>query len=202
LHVAQCLDRRSIHVAVTDDAVPTEDDAERVREAARNEASRHTSAIRSARGGRILSAAMLPLFLLKAPAGFGVITTTGRRSGKTRRKCVRVIRRGDKAFLIQLRPPIVALDKPQAVAGWVWNLRASPHVRLRLGARTCAGVAREIDDPSELQEARRAMTEGVHWFDYAECDFHLKGFPTRAKIEELHRFWFDTGIALVIDLAG
>ena len=25
---------------------------------------------------------------------------------------------------------------------------------------------------------------------------------TRAKIEELHRFWFDTGIPLVIDLAG
>jgi len=36
--------------------------------------------------------------------------------------------------------------------------------------------------------------------DYGECALHLRGLPTRAKIEELHRYWFDTGIPLVVDL--
>ena len=46
---------------------------------------------------------MLPLFLLRPPSGFGVIETTGRKTGKTRRKCVRAIRRGNKVYLVQLR---------------------------------------------------------------------------------------------------
>jgi hypothetical protein len=36
--------------------------------------------------------------------------------------------------------------------------------------------------------------------DYGECSLHLRGLPTRAKIKDLHRYWFDTGIPLVIDL--
>jgi hypothetical protein len=43
------------------------------------------------RGGKALSTLQLPFFLLHPPAGFGVLTTTGRRTGKPRRKCVRVI---------------------------------------------------------------------------------------------------------------
>jgi hypothetical protein len=45
--------------------------------------------MRSPTGGRVLSAMMLPLFILRPPSGFGVITTTGRRTGKTRRNCTR-----------------------------------------------------------------------------------------------------------------
>lgn len=37
-------------------------------------------------------------------------------------------------------------------------------------------------------------------FDYAECNLHLRGLPTRSKIQDLHRYWFDTGIPLVIEL--
>ena len=62
------------------------------------ELPKHKSLLRIARHGQILSAIMLPLLLLSPPNGYGVITTTGRRTGKQRRKCVRVIRRG-------LRPP-------------------------------------------------------------------------------------------------
>jgi hypothetical protein len=40
----------------------------------------------------------------------------------------------------------------------------------------------------------------VNLFDYGECDLHLRGLPTRAKINKLHGYWFDTGIPLVIDL--
>src|SRR6266540_5747021 len=49
-------------------------------------------------GGRILSALQLPLFLAFPPRGFGVLTTVGHKTGKKRRKCVRVITRDDKAL--------------------------------------------------------------------------------------------------------
>jgi hypothetical protein len=46
-------------------------------------------------GGRALSAMQLPFFLVRLPSGYGVLTTTGRKTGKVRRRCVRAIRRGD-----------------------------------------------------------------------------------------------------------
>jgi deazaflavin-dependent oxidoreductase (nitroreductase family) len=171
-----------------------------VRAAAEEEASKHTRTIRSARDGRLLSALMLPFFQLRPPSGYGVIATTGRKTGKTRRKCVRVIRRGDRAYLVQLRPPQLAIKRPNAAAGWVWNIRANPHVRLRMRGGSFAGSAREIADPVELEQARRVMCDTVTLFDYGECDLHLRGLPTRAKIEQLHGYWFDTGIPLVVEL--
>ncbi|KIA60116.1 hypothetical protein [Nocardia vulneris] len=36
--------------------------------------------------------------------------------------------------------------------------------------------------------------------DYGECAVHRRGLPSRAKIQELHRYWFDTGNPLVIEL--
>lgn len=172
-----------------------------IREAAVREAPRHGRLLRSARDGRVLSAVMRPFFALSTPAGQGVLTTTGRKSGKPRRKCIRAIRRGDRAYVVMLRPPAVAIERPAAVSSWVWNIRADPHVWLRLGRRTFAGVAREITDPAELAEAREAVCETVHLIDYGECDLHLRGLPTRAKIKDLHYYWFDTGIPLVIELA-
>jgi hypothetical protein len=87
--------------------------------------------LRTSTGGRVLSALMLPQFMIVPPAGFGVLTTTGRRSGKTRRKCVRAIRRGDKV-----------------------------------------------------------------------CMMWRRGRPTRSKIRELHRRWFDQGFPLVVELSS
>jgi hypothetical protein len=63
------------------------------------------------------------------------------------------------------------------------------------------GIARELTDPGELAEAREALSETVTLNDYAECRLHLRGLPTRSKIKDLHRYWFDTGIPLVIELA-
>jgi deazaflavin-dependent oxidoreductase (nitroreductase family) len=171
-----------------------------VRGAAAEEASKHTRTIRSARDGRLLSAAMLPFFLLRPPSGYGVITTTGRKTGKTRRKCVRVIREGDRAYLVQLRPPELAIERPTATAGWLWNIRANPNVRLRIRGGNFAGIAREITDPAELEQARSAICDTVTLFDYGECDLHLRGLPTRAKIKKLHGYWFDTGIPLIVEL--
>jgi deazaflavin-dependent oxidoreductase (nitroreductase family) len=173
-----------------------------VRDAAAKHASKHKRLIRSARGGRFLSALMLPFFLVWPPSGFGVITTTGRKTGKTRRKCIRAIRRGDKAYIVQLRPPEMALTRPSAVAAWVWNIRSNPNVVLRVRGGTFAGLARELKGPAELTEAREAFCETVNLFDYGECEIHLRGLPTRSKIKDLHRYWFDTGIPLVVDITG
>ena len=149
-----------------------------------------------------MSAVMLPFFLVRPPSGYGVITTEGRKTGKTRRKCIRMIRRGKNVYVVQLRPPELAMARPSVVAAWVWNIRSNPNVTLRIRGGTFAGVARELKDPEELAEAREALCETVHLFDYGECAVHLRGLPTRAKIKELHRYWFDTGVPLVVELDG
>jgi deazaflavin-dependent oxidoreductase (nitroreductase family) len=171
-----------------------------IQQAARDEAPKHRRLLRSERDGRLLSAMMLPLLWPHAPAGFAILTTTGRKSGKRRRKCVRAIRRGNRVYIVALRPPELALERPAAVSAWVWNIRADPNVRIHLGVRTHAGIAREIDDPAELERAREAICETANVGDYGECLLHLRGLPTRAKIGALHRYWFDTGIPLVVEL--
>jgi deazaflavin-dependent oxidoreductase (nitroreductase family) len=143
---------------------------------------------------------MLPGLLVWPGSGYGVITTTGRKTGKARRKCVRVARRGNKAYIVQLRPPKLAMVRPSAVAAWLWNIRSNPNVTLRIRGGTFAGRARELSDQVELSEARAAYCEKVNLMDYGECILHLRGRPTRAKIEDLNRYWFDTGVPLVVDL--
>lgn len=191
--------------SATDDPAPADGNnrpAVEVRTAAAAEVLKHRRLLRTARDGQILSAVMLPLVALLPPVGYGVLTTTGRKTGKQRRKCIRVIRRGDRAYLVQLVPPHLALTRPGAVASWVWNIRTNPHVRLRIRGGTFDGVAREIIDPAELEQARAAICESVNPVDYAEASLHLRGLPTRTKIEKLHRYWFDTGHPLVIELVN
>jgi deazaflavin-dependent oxidoreductase (nitroreductase family) len=178
----------------------TGSDPLRVREIAIQHEPKHRRLIRSAADGRRLSAAMLPLFLLRPPRGFGVITTTGAKTGKPRRKCVRVIRVGDTAYLVALRPPAVAITNPSLVNAWVWNIRTNPSVLLRIRGGTYSGVARELTAPAELAQARGALCGTINVFDVGECATHLRGRPTRAKIEELHTYWFATGIPIAIDL--
>jgi deazaflavin-dependent oxidoreductase (nitroreductase family) len=151
--------------------------------------------LRSPSGGRVLSAMMLPHFTLRAPLGFGVLTTTGRRTAKKRRKCVRVIRNADSAYIVMIRPHITL-----KTSAWVLNIRADPNVSLRMRGGTFAGLARELDDDRELRQARELYCGAVNPFDYVECAFHRGWRPTRSKIEQLHRSWFDTGIPLVIEL--
>ncbi|HEX4463573.1 MAG TPA: nitroreductase/quinone reductase family protein [Solirubrobacterales bacterium] len=174
--------------------------AEDVRAMATKATSKHGRLMSSARDGRVLSALMLPFFMVRPPSGYGVLTTTGRRTGKTRRKCIRVIRQGNKAYLVSLRLPGQAERSPSAVAAWVWNIRSEPSVRLRIRGGTFAGVARELSEPAELEQARRALYETVNLFDYGECSLHLRGLPAREKIRELHGYWFDTGVPLAIEL--
>jgi deazaflavin-dependent oxidoreductase (nitroreductase family) len=152
-------------------------------------------------GGRVLSALMLPYFMVWPPSGFGVLTTTGSRTGKTRRRCIHAIRGEDKAYVVMIRPVVML-----KTSAWVLNIRADPKVRLRMkrGAfpglpKELEGVARELTDAAEIQRAREIYCNRINLFDYVECAFHRRGRPTKAKIEELHHSWFDTGIPLVID---
>jgi deazaflavin-dependent oxidoreductase (nitroreductase family) len=176
--------------------------AAEVRDAAAGHAAKHrrNPFVRSATGGRVLSALMLPFVTTLPSAGYGVITTTGRKTGKARRKCIRAIRREDRVYIVMLRPPVIAMARPSAVSAWVWNIRANLNVRLRIRGGTFQGVARELKEPAELQRAREAFCETVNASDYGECALHLRGLPTRSKIKELHGYWFDTGIPLVVDL--
>ena len=187
-------------VAVNDSALEAR--AAAIREAAMREAPKHRRLLRSERDGRVLSAAMLPFLSFWAPPGYAVLATTGRKSGQRRRKCIRAIRKGDMVYIVQLRPPAVAVERPLATSAWVHNLRANPRVELHIGFRDYAGTARELVDPAELERAREAICETVHAVDYDECLLHLRGLPTRAKIRALHAYWFDTGIPLVVELDG
>lgn len=87
------------------------------------------------------------------------------------------------------------------VAALMLNLRANQDVRLRIPGGRFLGVARELADPAELEAARGAYVGRVNFFDNGECLFHRPGRPTKAKIQELHATWFDTGVPLVIELA-
>lgn len=161
-----------------------------------NPFTRSTGAVN---GGRVLSAMMLPYFLLRPPAGFGVLTTTGRKSGKTRRKCIHVVRQGKRAYIVMLRPTEAAIEA-KVISAWLLNIRADPRVRLRIRGGTFAGVARELDDPEEIRRAEQTYCETINPFDYVECAFHRSGRPTRTKIDELHRNWFEYGVPLEIEL--
>lgn len=151
----------------------------------------HNPLVRSLAGGRVLSALMLPWFALLPPSGFGVITTRGRKTGKTRRKCIRAIRRGNEAYIVSI---------PGAYAAWLKNIRANPNVRLRIRGGTFTGIARELRETAEAQAAMDAYCGTVNPADYLECTMHRRGRPTRSKIKELHRNWFHEGIPLVVDL--
>jgi deazaflavin-dependent oxidoreductase (nitroreductase family) len=171
-----------------------------IRRAAAAEIGKHRRLLRTGRHGRILSALMLPQLWFVTPAGYGVLTTTGRKTGKPRHKCVRVIQRGDRAYLVALRLPHIAVTNPTAVQAWVHNIRANPKVRLRIRGADFDGIAREITDTEERERARSLICESVFPNDFGECAVHLRGRPTRAKIQELHRYWFETGIPIAIDL--
>ncbi|MEK6278650.1 MAG: nitroreductase family deazaflavin-dependent oxidoreductase [Actinomycetota bacterium] len=133
----------------------------------------------------------LPFFALRPPTGYGFITTTGRRTGRARRRCIRAIRRGDKAYLVAIKG---------ARTGWLKNIRANPDGRLQAPAGTYVGVAQELRGTAEEQEAMEAYCETVNRFEYLEYTMWRKGRPTPSKIKELYRTWFNDGMPLVVEL--
>ena len=149
--------------------------------------------INSGKGGRTLSAMQLPLFLLRPPPGFGVITTIGRKSGKQRRRCIRAIRVGERVYVVAI--------KGASITGWAKNALATPQVRLRIRGGSFEGRARELQGEAERDAAAQAYCGTANRFDYVECGLWHKGRPTRSKIEALHRSWFEQGTPLVVELS-
>jgi len=155
---------------------------------------KHNFFINSSTGGRALSALQLPLFLLRPPAGYAVLTTTGRRTGKTRRRCVRAIRRGDRVYVVAI--------KGGATRGWLGNALAQPGVRLRLPGGTFPGRARTLAGETESREAREAYCDTITRFDYVTWMNWRRGRPTAGGIRRLLRGWFEDGTPLVVELDG
>jgi deazaflavin-dependent oxidoreductase (nitroreductase family) len=170
----------SIHPPMVEDAHP-----EHVAERTNN------PLVGSASGGRVLSALQVPWFWLLPPVGFGVLTTTGRRTGKTRRKCVRAIRRDNLVY-------IVAIGGQKSA--WIKNIQRTPSVRLRIRSGWFTAHARELQDSSERQLAMEAYCETVNRFDHAEFSMHCPGRATPTKIQRLHERWFATGTPIVLEL--
>jgi deazaflavin-dependent oxidoreductase (nitroreductase family) len=142
-------------------------------------------------GGRVLSAVQLPWFALAPPSGYGVLTTRGRRTGKRRRKCVRAVRMGDRAFLVAI---------PGSAAAWIMNIRADPRVHLRMRGARLRGTAREVRDEQELQEAFEAYCGTTSFFDRGAFVLHWPGRPTASRIRELLELWFENGVVVAVDL--
>jgi deazaflavin-dependent oxidoreductase (nitroreductase family) len=142
-------------------------------------------------GGRLLSALQRPWFSIAPPRGYGVLTTTGCRSGRQRRKCIRAIRRDEQVYIVSIAG---------AKAAWLTNIRADPHVTLRIRGGIFAGRARELIDPHEVERALAAYSGAVVAVDYLACTNWRKGRPTRSKIEDLTRGWFEEGAPLVVEL--
>ena len=150
--------------------------------------------INSATGGRVLSALQLPLFLLRPPMGYGVLTTTGRRTGKARRRCIRAVRTDGRVYIVAI--------KGAGTTSWAKNALANPDVRLRLRGGTVLGRARELRDAAEGAQAAEAYCETVHPFDYLTWSNWRKGRPTASRIKRLFRAWFEQGTPLVVDLGS
>jgi deazaflavin-dependent oxidoreductase (nitroreductase family) len=133
----------------------------------------------------------MPFFLVRTPDGYGVLTTRGRKTGKPRRKCIRAIVDGDRAYLVAIGG---------GNAAWVKNILHDPRVRLRLGRRWFDGTAAELSDPADLVAARDVYCGTVVPFDYPTCRVHRRGVPSRGKIVELTTAWFEGGTPVVVRL--
>lgn len=143
-------------------------------------------------GGRTLSGLQLPWFLLRPPMGYGVLTTTGRKTGKRRRRCVRAIRAGDKVYLVAI--------KGGSTTGWAKNVRANQNAHLRVRGGRFACILRPPRDELERQRAQEAYCENVELFDYLTYTQWRRGWPRRARIEQLLCGWFDDGSVFVAEL--
>ena len=68
-----------------------------------------------------------------------VLTTTGRRSGRTRDVPLFAFRDGDRIVVVGSR------GGSDREPGWVWNLRADPHATLRVGREVRAVRGHEAE---------------------------------------------------------
>ncbi len=133
-----------------------------------------------------------PMFRLgPMPAGFALLTVTGRKTGRPRTRPVRAIRRDDTLYA-------VALLGEQA--DWLRNARAKPEITVKLGSRQFGACVRELADPAERDAAADLFVREIVPFDYVDYAGYEWSVPTRRSIREAHRRWLQKGALVAIDL--
>lgn len=129
--------------------------------------------------------------VLPLPRGFALLTVTGRRSGKRRRRPIRAIRDGDRLYAV-------------AILGersdWLRNLRANPKAQARMGMRTRSITLREVTDPGEREKAKQLYIETVVPYDYFDVPIVDWTVPTPSRIRKSHRAWVKVGILVALEL--
>ena len=141
---------------------------------------------------RLSNVFVAPMFrLMPMPGGFVLLTVTGRRSGKPRRRPVRAVRRGDTFYAV-------------AILGersdWLRNARKEPRVTIRAGRQTNSATVRQLSDPAERESAGELYVSEVFPYDYVDYVSLHWGWPTRRKIIDAHRRWLEDGVMVAIDL--
>jgi deazaflavin-dependent oxidoreductase (nitroreductase family) len=129
--------------------------------------------------------------LLPAPRGFALLTVTGRRTGKRRRRPIRAIRDGTTLYCV-------------AILGersdWLRNLRANPRATARVGTRTRDITMREITDPAEREKAEQIYVETVVPYDYVDVPIVEWTWPSPSRIRKSHKDWLARGTLVALDL--
>jgi deazaflavin-dependent oxidoreductase (nitroreductase family) len=129
--------------------------------------------------------------IMPTPTGLGVLTTTGRRTGKQRQRAIRAVRVDDHVYAAAM------LGRR---CDWVYNIRAHPEVSIKLGGRTYNATARELVDQQERQQAEHLYVPNAGWFDYFDYANLMWSFPTREKLLRAHEQWLASGIPVVFDI--
>ena len=107
-----------------------------------------------------------------------LLTTTGRKSGKTRVTPVQYEKIGTEYYLGAARG---------LKADWVRNIQADPHVEVRVGAKHFIGTAEVIDDPvkfADFMEVRLERHPRMVGF-IMEKAHGLPRCPSREQLEEM-----------------
>ena len=129
--------------------------------------------------------------LLPVPRGFALLTVTGRRTGRRRRRPIRAIRDGTTIYVV-------------AILGersdWLRNVRANPRATARLSTRTRPVTVREITEPSERQNAAEQYVETVVPYDYFDVPIVDWTWPSASSIRRSHREWLERGTLVALEL--
>ncbi len=135
--------------------------------------------------------------VLRSPAGawvaspvtgyVAVLTTTGRRTGRERHTPLNYAIRDGSVYLLAGYGP---------GTDWLANLRAHPHVTLRLPGRTIVGLAEVVEDPEEAGPAAVAVARN------AGAPLALEGVnPLRVGDDELRDLLADRPVVRVVALS-
>ena len=141
---------------------------------------------------RISNIITMPIFrVLPLPPGYILVTTTGRTSGRPRRRPIRAVRDDGTYYG-------VAILGEQS--DWLKNVRATPEVQIKAGMTTRRALAREVTDASERERAASRYAGDIYAYDYLDHVSLHWGFPTRRHIKEAHEAWLKRGLLVAFDL--